>query len=100
MRRWLDRDRCLRPASIKVLGYFLEHINRRAGYDWHSADTIASDLGLSIGAVEKAFGELIPGAWICLRESELVRGRRKANSALAHDDPRPEGGSDGGERRA
>ena len=77
VRRWADRDRCLRPASTKVLGYFLEHINRRAGYDWHSADTIASDLGLSISAVEKAFGELIPGAYL-LRESESVSGRRKA----------------------
>ena len=77
VRRWADRDRGLRPASTKVLGFFLEHINRRAGYDWHSADTIASDVGLSISAVEKAFHELVPGGYL-LRESEAVTGRRKA----------------------
>ena len=99
VRRWADRDRCLRPASTKVLGYFLEDINRRAGYDWHSADTVASDLGLSISAVEKAFGELIPGAYL-LREVGIGERQAQVDAALAHDDPRPEGGSDGGERRA
>jgi hypothetical protein len=77
VRRWADRDRCLRPASTKVLGYLLEHINKRAGYDWHDTDTIAGDLGLSVSAVEKAFGELIPGGYL-LRQSEAVSGRRKA----------------------
>jgi hypothetical protein len=33
VRRWADRDRSLRPISTKVLGYYLEHLNRKKGYD-------------------------------------------------------------------
>ena len=76
-RRWADRDRRLRPVSIKVLGFLLEHVNRNAGFDWHSAATIAADLGVTTRAVENAFSELTMAGYL-LREPVTTNGRAKA----------------------
>jgi biotin operon repressor len=70
----VDRDRSLRPISSKIAGYFLEHINRQAGYDWHSAKAIAEDLGVHVSAVEKGIAELLRTG-VILRDVETAKGR-------------------------
>ncbi|HEY7084247.1 MAG TPA: hypothetical protein VH519_05470 [Hyphomicrobiaceae bacterium] len=52
-----DREGFL-PSTLKVLGFLLKHINLNHGRDWHPAEAIAEDLGLSIKSVELAFREL------------------------------------------
>jgi len=54
LRSQADREKAFAPATPKVLGYLLEHINRAHGFDWHSAKTIADELGLTIRTVERA----------------------------------------------
>lgn len=67
------RDKALSPTSRSVLTFFLTHVNREHGYDWHSAAAIARDLSLSPNSVNRAFGELAAGGYI-LREEVAVRG--------------------------
>jgi DNA-binding transcriptional regulator YhcF (GntR family) len=70
VRNWADREKGFSPATPKVLGYLLEHINLDKGCDWHSAETIARELGISVRTVERAFEELCKAGYIlrCLLE--------------------------------
>jgi hypothetical protein len=36
VRSQADRDRRLRPATAKILGFYLDSVNRQRGYDWHA----------------------------------------------------------------
>jgi hypothetical protein len=57
LRARADREKGFSPATPKVIGFVLQHINLEKGYDWHSAQTIATELILSIRSVERAFRE-------------------------------------------
>jgi hypothetical protein len=91
VRRSVDRDRSLRPISSKVLGFLLEHINRKKVYDWHTASDIATDQGpasahemlpvrpLVVG--DLSFGECpraaeLAGAASCDRQPDATKTRR------------------------
>jgi hypothetical protein len=73
-RNWADRVPGFSPATPKVLGYLLSHINLEKGFDWHSAESIAQDLGLTVRTIERAYGELRTVGAIsrCLREEAGV----------------------------
>ncbi len=77
VRSQADRDRRLRPGTAKVLGFFLDCVNRERGYDWHSSASIAADLGISYRTVETAFDELERCDYIA-RRSRGVAGAGKA----------------------
>ena len=87
VRHRADRDPVLRPVSNKVLGFRLEHLNRKVGFDWHAADTIAADLGVTTRSVENAFSELTDGRLSAPRAGAHQKPRQ-GDTALAHDDPR------------
>ena len=59
-----DRDNTLSPASRRVLGFLISRMNRNFGYDWHTGERIAAELGISLGSVNRAFGELARAGYI------------------------------------
>jgi hypothetical protein len=73
-RNWADRIPGFSPATPKVLGYLLSHINQEKGFDWHSAERIARDLGLTVRTIERAYYELrrVGAICRCLREEAGV----------------------------
>jgi hypothetical protein len=73
--RWGYCSRSLRPASLRVLSFLVEHINKSKGFDWHSRDTIAATLGVTGRAVEYAFEEL-GEAGIILRQVQAIGGTK------------------------
>jgi hypothetical protein len=73
VRSWADREKGFAPATSKVLGYLLGHINRDKGYDWHSAATIARELAMTTRTVERSFKELVDAGWAS-REHFIVGG--------------------------
>jgi hypothetical protein len=75
VRQWADRDRAICSAAPKVLGYQLQHINRKRGFDWHSERTIAQALGISTRTVERAYRDLSLGGYI-LREPVVESGSK------------------------
>jgi hypothetical protein len=58
VRHHVDRVAGLSPNSLRVMGFYLEHLSRAKGFDWHSAAAIADDLCISVSSVERANREL------------------------------------------
>src|SRR5262245_38705674 len=57
LRYQADREG-FRPSTRSLLGFLLKHINLETGFDWHSAETIADELGLTVKTIEYGFSEL------------------------------------------
>src|SRR5262245_6405076 len=83
VRNWADREKGFAPATIKVLGFQLEHVNQTKGCDWHSTEHIARELGLTTRTIERAFDQLGTAGYI-LREM-LSRRRHEGQQTMAHD---------------
>ena len=71
VRSWADRDPDLTPSAVKVLGFLLEHINRKQGVDWHGRQHIAKSLGLDEYTVRDAFN-LLDKCGYSRREYKIV----------------------------
>ncbi len=66
-----DSDKALSPVSRIVLNFYLHHINRSEGRDWHGAETIAVDRCRSVRSVERANEELVGARYIVRRERRV-----------------------------
>lgn len=66
-----DADRSLSPVSRIVLNFYLHHINRSEGRDWHSAATIAADRSRSIRSIERSNEELSRARYILRRPRRM-----------------------------
>lgn len=72
----IRRDETLTPATKLVGEYIADKLNKKRGYAWPSADTIAADLSISRSTVLRAIGVLAERHFSVTRQRGLANEYR------------------------